>query len=665
MRVFAFLILFFQVSFGFSQEKITYANYSWDETFDREKYDASAFSDNEATILLDRKILVYNPNMALTRGKRIHHQIVWIDKESSIDKMNKLYLYANESVSVKEVMVRVVSEDGAVIALDESKMEDVSLKDGNANFKIIAIPGIKVKSWVEIYIDYDGISYQNRLLHQEPFHTVRAEVIFQVTKHREGPGYPRIRPVLRGYNGFYPQIKSLKNIDSEIAKPKKKQKYKEDYYSFSAESISPWLGDENYSQEYQFCPRVDITLSPYQWMNISNNLYASLNFDSPLHFSNKILRELGVDGDTEIEKLRRIENFIKQKITLTESNSRKYSYVSQIYTDRIANESGIIKFFIALLDDSDIDFELYYVASKDYIEPDEYMPMTIGFEDFLFYFPKSKKYIVPMDNYYRVGKIPNYLGGRKRIELINVEKPKKSSYIGTLEYSVKEDNVGRSETKISLDLEFSMFSAMKKLIYFGDAAIQSRGAMNYMDEAEKNGYVQDALVNGMKDVELFSVQIVNDDIYHNSIEEDSLIISGVIESKDLLVSIGSDYLISLTQVIGVQSSFYNESERVHKIYIENSKISEHIIEFEIPNGYILEGIDELIYNREYVIAEKGQAKTVASFISTAEIVNNVLSVEVNEFYEEGFYPKEDIEEFQAVINAAYEFYNVKLKLTKK
>ena len=54
----------------------------------------------------------------------------------------------------------------------------------------------------------------------------------------------------------------------------------------------------------------------------------------------------------------------------------------------------------------------------------------------------------------------------------------------------------------------------------------------------------------------------------------------------------------------------------------------------------------------------------ASFKSKVTVENNVVHIEIHEFYVEGFYPKDQIEELQNVVNAAYEFYIAKIKLVE-
>ncbi|MFT5779051.1 MAG: hypothetical protein ACI837_002008 [Crocinitomicaceae bacterium] len=720
MRIFLFTI-FASISISVqAQYKIAYATYDWDETFDRVKYDASAYADKAATIMLDRTVAAYKHYETRKReiAGKIYHKISWIQDESAIEELNRLYLYESESVMIESIKVRTINKAGDVVTVDESKMEDVTKDEGNSNYRILAIPGIEVESWVEIFIHYKGLGQQNRFTLTEPFYVVHSDVIFQLFEYTPPYGYIRQTPRIKAYNGYErvydkdrfnePAVYKEKEAEADttgkkvlFAQPgnddeddvQGTDKFKADlkklftrntddtikdqvddtYYHFAINGILPTT-DAKYAHGFESCPRVDITLRSFYWTQISSGLLDQLEPAtdtkiSDARISRKTLKEINAIEVKEIDKLIAVEEFIKQQITSTESEDRSYESVTAILKDRVANELGLLRTYMALFDHADIEYEMYFVADKDYIKPDLTLPMTMGFSNYLFYFPNSKMYIAPTSKFYRVGAIPNYLSGCPSLKIMRFPK---DEIMKDLPKSDKKYNVESTFSTIQLDVEKDLVQVDLMKRYFGDRAIVSRGFMNFMDDLEKEDYARDVLVSRIKDAELTKVVVTNDGISYNSRPKDSLSFRGLIQTEDMLTAVGSDYLFNLTKVIGSQSSFYGNSERSQDLYLEAAKIYEHKIKFIIPEGYELEGVDALDFDRSYFSmikakgsAEKSVLELIASFNSTASIWEGVLTVNVYETYEEGFYPKEDLQAFQNVINAAYEFYTVKLKLTKK
>jgi hypothetical protein len=155
------------------------------------------------------------------------------------------------------------------------------------------------------------------------------------------------------------------------------------------------------------------------------------------------------------------------------------------------------------------------------------------------------------------------------------------------------------------------------------------------------------------------------EIGYNANSTDSLYYTATIVTEDLMSPIGNGFLLNLPKVMGNQVSFYDEGERIHSVYSRVGKVYNHTIEFVIPDGYEVQGIDNLIFDRNYYSSVDGESKWISSFVSTAEIVDGVLTVKVHEFYEEGLFPKSEIDQFKSVVNAAYEFYIAQIKVVQK
>jgi hypothetical protein len=149
----------------------------------------------------------------------------------------------------------------------------------------------------------------------------------------------------------------------------------------------------------------------------------------------------------------------------------------------------------------------------------------------------------------------------------------------------------------------------------------------------------------------------------NTAQEDVLVKPFVFEAEahtDALNMANDKYIVNIGELIGEQSELYNEKERQQPIDATTLHGYYRLIEFAIPEGYRCEDISSL--NMDVILED--ETGISARFTSKAEIVNNVIRVDVVEFYDRIEYPVELYDAFKAVINAAADFNKVSVVLTK-
>lgn len=662
-----FIVFISIISTGYSQKPMDgedYVsdcyNYTWDTEFDKSAYESLDLTKKEATIVLDKTILTHRPK-ALSVGeplrKRFSHQIYWINEESAIDKMNEIYLYQNSSSAVSKVLVRTIDKTGKVVEFDKTKLEEVTKDEGGSSYKILAIPGIEVGSWVEVLIEYDGFSSQTRILTREPFDVLKSQVIYVSELPNQVYGDSKVDPQMIGTNGY--------KLDSKDVLEGGRVRY-----TFNASDLSAQITDETYMHEYMECPKVDLTTDEYEWKNMSKGIFQNYLAISLLNRSGKVqalLTDIGARNVSELEQIKAIEKYIKEEITITQEDGPEFESPQRIIKKKVANTKGLVLLYRTLFDNLKIEFDAYLIYDKDYIQPDKELAMSIGLSDFIFYFPKSDVYVQPESTYYRVGKLANYIGGVNALILTDPYNStiSRSKYLVSLPAAEKEYNVDESRNRIIYNEDDENLTIQTSKRYFGDRAIIERGALNFMDDTEKEEHVKDALLSKMENATLTDVKTQNTAIDLNANSSDSVIYTGKIVTEDMLSPIGNGFLLNLPKVMGNQVSFYDEGERIHNVYSPRAKIYDHTIEFVIPDGYEVQGIENLVFDRNYFSAVDGESKHVSSFVSNAEIVDGVLTVKVHEFYEEGLFPKKEIDQYRSVVNAAYEFYIAQVKVVKK
>ncbi|MBX9851978.1 MAG: DUF3857 domain-containing protein [Cytophagaceae bacterium] len=126
--------------------------------------------------------------------------------------------------------------------------------------------------------------------------------------------------------------------------------------------------------------------------------------------------------------------------------------------------------------------------------------------------------------------------------------------------------------------------------------------------------------------------------------------------KGLLKKAGSNYFFEAGKLLGAQVEI-PEKELERKFNINyNPRAYQTEIKFKIPEGYTLEGIENLNMN---ISNETGH------FISSAAIEEEYLIIQISKQYTHAFEKKEDWPKVVAFLNAANKFTQVKVLMKKK
>lgn len=119
---------------------------------------------------------------------------------------------------------------------------------------------------------------------------------------------------------------------------------------------------------------------------------------------------------------------------------------------------------------------------------------------------------------------------------------------------------------------------------------------------------------------------------------------------------GANYLLEIGKFIDQQVEIkQEEKERDYDIYLPFARSYNYLLKVEIPEGYVIQGIDQLSTN---VQNETG------GFSSKAKMVGNQLIVESHKYYSHNFEKKENWPLMLDFLKAAYDFSQKKVLLKK-
>jgi hypothetical protein len=120
---------------------------------------------------------------------------------------------------------------------------------------------------------------------------------------------------------------------------------------------------------------------------------------------------------------------------------------------------------------------------------------------------------------------------------------------------------------------------------------------------------------------------------------------------------GPNYILELSKLIEKQTVIEeNEKKRDKDIYMAYARMYVYDITFSIPEGYSIEGFDNL--NKKF-------ENNTGGFVSTATMEGNVLKIKTKKYYTDNYFPVSEWPKMLEFVNAALDFTNLKVLLKKK
>ena len=568
----------------------------------------------------------------------INNNIDEINNEIIIPKLNIL--------EVSDVKAKIISNESIKIYDFQSikSFKDDSLS--NDNFIVYELPEIKQNDIIEVmYTVKKNYNFNGSKNIQESYPILSADFILiqdnliSNIKVYNAKNYKIKDTLISGKNAKFINFSKIKeSINEQYATPIA-NKLKVSYQCYSEQ-------DNSTQNEY--------------WGNLVTNV-SELFFPKSINKkAEELLKEIKNGYVTipwnELKIANSIDTYIKKNFIISDKKDQKLNNIDHILEQKESNDFSIIQVYTQLLKLAEIEYEIAISCNRFYLkfDPDFFGPNQL--REFLIYIPKSNVYISPNRIEYRATEAPDDLTGNYAMF---IDK--------NLDYYFSEiilENKGFSE--INKDIKINISRNLKKSIinekrYFtGYWGILNRNYV-FLSENEKTDFLIDYFTtSGLNDKKILKYQINNYDIDYNFKNEPLEIISKL-ETKNLISRVNGKILLNVGKVIGLQSNLFEEAERVNPIEINFPNEYSYEIEFLIPKGYKVLTIDNLIKDRKYISVD---GNVTAQFKSSANIVNNKLTIKISEYYKSFKYEKNRYNEFRDVINTAAEFYESNIELEK-
>jgi len=129
------------------------------------------------------------------------------------------------------------------------------------------------------------------------------------------------------------------------------------------------------------------------------------------------------------------------------------------------------------------------------------------------------------------------------------------------------------------------------------------------------------------------------------------------DTEDLIKKAGPNYIIDIGKLIEGQVKIEGEElERTTNIYFDNARSFTTKISLDIPNGYDVEGLENLNQKVE---------NQFGGFNSSAKVESGKVVIETKKHYDVNFVPQKEWLSIVSFLNAAFNFSEQKLLLKKK
>ncbi len=583
----------------------------------------------------------------------LEHKVLWLNSDDKIEEYNKIYLPFSGSSKLLVSKARVINTRGEIIELDESKVLSASDEETGRQYKYFALEGIDKGSFVEFYYVIEQYpEYRGKRITLQtdyPKHNVSFDLY--------APNF--LEFTSKTYNGL---AEMLAVDDSE-------EKF---HWQLKMDKIDA-LEDENLAANHASKGFLIFKLDRNLFNNttgissygaVAQNIYNFYHQDYSKRTQNAIGKFVADAtkgaGKDEASKLRSLEFYIKTNFYLSDANNEKLKDLDAILSEKVANNSGMMRLYVAALEQMEIPYEVVFTSDRQLIKMDPEFEAESFLTEILLYFPNTDAYIDPMTIDSRYGFPSGYYTDNYGLFIKEVQLGKNKSGVGKIKYI---DPVPAKKTfdRMLIDVTFdpqdpsvSRISMQREM--HGYYAMFIQPFIHLAKPEDKEDLIESFAKNIVEDVEVTKREMLNDDPQLFGIKP--LTVKVDFNTSALTEKAGNKYLFKLGDVIGEQIQMYQEKARVLPVEEQFQRSYFRTINLTIPQGYRIANPDDI--NIKNTFGEEG--KEYFSFHSYYTLDGNVLKITADEHYRKNLVSTDLYEEYRTVINSAADFNKITLVL---
>jgi hypothetical protein len=644
-----FILILFITCNSIAQTVPFYESYNWEISpsyqIEESDNDMVAIKDKVVTefIFEDQNLIEYY----------LEHKVLWLNSDDRIEEYTKVYLPIANDASQVVINVRIIKKTGEIIVLDKSRILRSEGDETGRDFNYFSIDDVEKGSIIEYYyVIKRRPKFQGAMVDIESDYD-KQTVEFDLYAPSN------LRFSFKSFN--------LETTVKKIESFKEKTHWKflaKDIKAVNKEEKAPYnatIGFIMYKLHENTANNAIIT----SYNNVAQNLF-DFYYSTYSKLEKKLIHKFAKnfkfdDGLRDENKARIIDLFIKENIYISENDSENLINVLKTKT---ANETGVIKLYIALFEKFDVTHEMVLTSNRLQLKFDKYFEATNFLQEFLFYFPASKKYLSPSKFGTRFGFPPPYFMNNFGLFVTGYDINGKRKAFSEVKF-IEGIPASLSSDEMLIEVNFNTKDLTKNTIALerklnGYYAMNLHPFMNLIQPNRINEVIDQYFVqNSDKNAKVLKREFINEDPSLFGVKP--FVVKFDISSEYFVEKKGDKYLFKLGDLIGPQMEMQQEKKRILPLEAEFNRSYYRTIKIHIPEGYQISNLEDIIIKNSYTTKDK----ELFIFDSYYTLEGNVLTVIADEHYRETFVAPEIFEAYRTVINSAADFNKVTLVLEPK
>jgi hypothetical protein len=644
-----FILILFITCNSIAQTVPFYESYNWEiiPSYQIEE------SDNDMVAIKDKVVTEFIFEDQNLIEYYLEHKVLWLNSDDRIEEYTKVYLPIANDASQVVINARIIKKTGEIIVLDKSRILRSEDDETGRDFNYFSIDDVEKGSIIEYYyVIKRRPKFQGAMVDIESDYD-KQTVEFDLYAPSN------LRFSFKSFN--------LETTVKKIESFKEKTHWKflaKDIKAVNKEDKAPYnaaIGFIMYKLHENTANNAIIT----SYNNVAQNLF-DFYYSTYSELEKKLIHKFAKnfkfdDGLKDENKARIIDLFIKENIYISENDSENLTNVLKTKT---ANETGVIKLYIALFEKFDVTHEMVLTSNRLQLKFDKDFEATNFLQEFLFYFPASKKYLSPSKFGTRFGFPPPYFMNNFGLFVTGYDINGKRKAFSEVKF-IEGIPASLSSDEMLIEVNFNTKDLTKNTIALerklnGYYAMNLHPFMNLIQPNRINEVIDQYFVqNSDKNAKVLKREFINEDPSLFGVKP--FVVKFDISSDYFVEKKGDKYLFKLGDLIGPQMEMQQEKKRILPLEAEFNRSYYRTIKIHIPEGYQISNLEDIIIKNSYTTKDK----ELFIFDSYYTLEGNVLTVTADEHYRETFVAPEIFEAYRTVINSAADFNKVTLVLEPK
>lgn len=586
----------------------------------------------------------------------LHHGRTYVNDKAGIAENNTVYISLDDVFEVVKAKARVILPTGKVIVQNMENMKTGYSQEMETEYNYFAFNGMEPGSEIELlYVvkkapDLYGILYT--IQGENTKYNQSLEIISPTNLVMES----------KSYNGL-PEMM----IDTTLSPL--------NYLRVSIDTL-PGMKPEPYAYLKKNLGKIAYKLDRNTYSNVRNvvdygkiarysyeNIYPEFSKNDRKAIQ-KIYGQAGLgEKKSAEENIRTLENYLKKNFHYQENYPDKLSNPEYILENKSYTELGAFRLYAAISKTMGIKTQLVFTCDRTKNAFDKNFAIYNYLEKKLLYFPEINLFLDPISLDSRLGLIYPEYTHTNGMFVDGISMGGFVTGVATFE-NIPSKLAKDNKTEMNIAVDFSSGLLNSKVHYI----IKRYGTTMSTVQAFYDRISPERLPTIKKSfLELYDSFEVEHVTVSNTTPEDigqaPFIIEGDVTSQSFVQLAGNKVLFRIGQLIGRQSELYSESKKARVQTVENlvRRAYDRIITFEIPEGYKLTNPEDLKMKIAYL---NKNGETAMCFVSRYEQTGKLITVIINEQYNQMEFPADRFDEFSNVINAASDFNKIVLVFEK-